>query len=89
MGETHHWASHARLERWLDLLLQKLPEVNMLPKKRVFLDIIGAVDTQSACRVTSQETSEDAARLRTNFRAKDERVAKNFLVHRVCGLWVL
>lgn len=85
---THHRTRNAGLERRLDLLLEELLKVDMLPKERVPLNLVCAIHAQSASRVAREETGEYAACVGADLRAKDERILQDFLVHLIGDLCV-
>lgn len=60
----------------------------MVGKEGMRSDLFCPVDSEALCRVSGEETSEDAARLCADIVAKDERVVQYLLVHHVrvfCG----
>lgn len=82
-----HWASDARFERRLYLLLQELFEINMVAEKGMSLDFLGTIDAESLGRISCKEACKNAACFRFKFGSKPKRVVKDLPVHIVCHLW--
>lgn len=67
-------ARDARLEWRLNLLRNKLLEINVFPKERVFLDVLCTVDAESGCGVAREQTGEQGSSVAADLLAEAERV---------------
>lgn len=60
----------------------------MVREERMRPDLLCPVDSEALCRVASEKPCQDAARLRANVVAEDERIVQDLLIHVVgvlCG----
>ena len=78
---TYDGARHARLERRLDLLLNKLLEVDVVRKERVRPDLLRPVHAQALRRVSREQARQYTPRLHTDVVPEHERVVQDLLVH--------